>query len=100
MAATAEKLSTFDAWGMASVSNEQITVILSAIALDGRTINRTVRDKSDHPLGFDGTALVAVDLVSGMVAVHEIGKTAVLEHPDVKRVLKSAVGWLRKSAGR
>jgi hypothetical protein len=94
-----DNLQSFTAWGMVSVSDEQITVILSAVTRSGEPINRTVRQKSEHLLGFTGSALVACD-ISGchMQGIHEIGETPIMGHPDVEKVFQSAVNWLNISA--
>jgi hypothetical protein len=91
-------LQKFDSWGMVSVQDEQITVIVSAVTQDGRPINRTVRKESEHPLGFVGSALVAAELSGHRQAVHEMGQTAIMGHPDVEKVYQSALEWLRKSS--
>jgi hypothetical protein len=92
------KLQSFNSWGMVTVTNEQITVIMSALTPDGKPITRTVRKDSEHPLGFTGSALVAVDLAGKAQGVHEVGETAIMGHPDVEKVFQSTLEWLRRTA--
>jgi hypothetical protein len=98
----ADKLQKFNAFGLVSVENEQITIILSAISENGKPLNRTIKRASQHHLGFSGAALVGIDLENAdnfMMGVNEIGTTSIADHPDIEAVLKDGVDWLRKSAG-
>ena len=95
-----EKLKKYNAWGTVNVTGQEITVILTAVTTDGKPVNRTLRLMADSPLPVSGTDIVAIDIktVGQEIAVRALGENDVTSHSDVKRVLKDAIDWIRKSA--
>jgi hypothetical protein len=92
-------LQTFNAWGMVSVSGNQVTVILSAIYKDGQPMHRTLKEDANIPLETTGSALIAISLDKKgyHMGVHELSRQKIADHPEVLRVLKKAVDWLKSS---
>ncbi len=95
-----DKLQKFNAFGMVTVGNGHITVLVSAFKPDGKSINRTITHELEQP-DFTGSALIAIDVepTGYKLGIREIGETQIMEHPDVKRIFESAVDWLKISAG-
>ncbi|MBV5347590.1 hypothetical protein JZU46_05180 [bacterium] len=93
------KLQTFNAWGMVSVSNSTITVIISAVGENDTPLHRTLKAESRHTLPA-GSALIAVSVETDnfRLQTHELGETDIATHPEVERVIARAVEWIRKSA--
>lgn len=94
-----KKLKSFNAWGTVSVSNNTITVLLSAITEDMRSIDRTLKGESKINIGHNGSALIAINIEpkAFTAQAHEIGETPIAEHPQVKKAITDAVEWIRKS---
>ena len=92
------ELKQFNAWGMASIKDNMVTVTLSAISPGGKPFNRTLKEPTTRPTDLEGTALLALNLeeVGFDLGVHELGKVTIAEHPEVVRVLQKAVDWLKK----
>jgi hypothetical protein len=91
------ELQKFDVWGLVSVEDEKITVIVSSLTKEGKPLNRTIQKTSNHTLNFRGSAIISAELNGHFQGVHEIGETAVMGHPDVEAVFQNALEWLRKS---
>jgi hypothetical protein len=93
------ELETFNAWGMVSVKDNRVTVILAALSKDGKPLHRTLKEDASRPLDFSGTALIAIGLmkIGYRLGVNELDEVKVAEHPEVLRVLKKAVDWLKSS---
>jgi hypothetical protein len=92
------ELKTFNAWGMVSIKANVITVILSAVSPGGKPYNRTLKEETTRPTDLEGTALIALDMDEHgyELGVHELDQVKIAEHPEVLRVLKMAVDWLKK----
>ena len=95
-----EKLKKYNAWGTVSINGQEITVILTAVNNDGKPINRTIRQTCPQTLDITGTDIIAVNIKEKgqEIAVRALGEKDVTSSPDVKRVVKDAIDWIRKSA--
>lgn len=93
------ELKNFNAWGMVSVKDSKIAVILSGLTPAGKPLNRTLNEEAARPLDFSGTALIAVSIEEKgySLGVHELDKTNIAEHPEVLGVLNKAIDWLKQS---
>ena len=70
------------------------------MSAEGKPINRTIRQTCEHPLNITGTDSIAVDIKEKgqEIAVRALGEKDVTSNPDVKRVVKDAIDWIRKLA--
>ena len=91
------KLQTFNAWGMVTVSENTITVILSAMN-NNQPLRRTLKAESRHALP-SGSALIAVSVETDgfRLQANELDEQIVASHPDVEKVIKQAADWIKQS---
>lgn len=86
----------FNAWGLISLDDGIVTVILTATPDNGNPVTNTLREELPTPTGLKGSALVAVNLDTREIGVRELTETAVLPHPAALRALSKAMRLMKR----
>lgn len=93
------KLKTYNVFGMVEVSENQITVNLTAFTETAAPLTRTIKSPAEHNIP-NGRALVGISInESGYeLSANEVGQVNIATHPEVEKILGQVINWIKQSA--